>query len=62
MSAPPRVALITGAGSGVGRATALAFLAAGWQVTLAGRRADALAATIAMAGEVKRLLAAHADG
>jgi NAD(P)-dependent dehydrogenase (short-subunit alcohol dehydrogenase family) len=45
------VALITGAGSGVGRATALAFLAAGWQVALAGRRADALAATLAMAGE-----------
>jgi NAD(P)-dependent dehydrogenase (short-subunit alcohol dehydrogenase family) len=51
MSAPSRVALITGAGSGVGRATALAFLAAGWQVTLAGRRADALAATIDMAGD-----------
>jgi NAD(P)-dependent dehydrogenase (short-subunit alcohol dehydrogenase family) len=51
MTAPSRVALITGAGSGVGRATALAFLAAGWQVALAGRRADALAATIAQAGD-----------
>ncbi|MBU6271553.1 MAG: SDR family oxidoreductase [Betaproteobacteria bacterium] len=51
MSGQNQVALITGAGSGVGRATALAFLNAGWQVVLAGRRADALAATIAAAGE-----------
>ena len=33
--------LITGAGSGIGRATALAFLAAGWNVGLLGRRAEA---------------------
>ena len=51
MSESSRVALITGAGSGVGRATALAFLAAGWQVALAGRRADALASTVALAGD-----------
>ena len=36
--------LITGAGSGIGRATALAFLAAGWNVGLIGRRAEALEA------------------
>ena len=39
MSTDNQVALITGAGSGVGRATALAFLNAGWKVVLAGRRA-----------------------
>ncbi|HSJ28780.1 MAG TPA: SDR family NAD(P)-dependent oxidoreductase, partial [Acidimicrobiia bacterium] len=32
-----RVALVTGAGSGVGRATAHALLVAGWNVVLAGR-------------------------
>ena len=51
MSANKSVALITGAGSGVGRATSLAFLNAGWNVVLAGRRADALAATVAKAGD-----------
>ncbi|OYU40356.1 MAG: 3-oxoacyl-ACP reductase [Pseudorhodobacter sp. PARRP1] len=37
--------LITGAGSGIGRATARLFLAAGWNVALMGRRAEALAET-----------------
>jgi NAD(P)-dependent dehydrogenase (short-subunit alcohol dehydrogenase family) len=36
---------ITGAGSGIGRATARVFLAAGWTVALIGRRADALEET-----------------
>jgi NAD(P)-dependent dehydrogenase (short-subunit alcohol dehydrogenase family) len=36
------VAVVTGAGSGLGRDIALALLAGGWQVALAGRRADAL--------------------
>ena len=39
--------LITGAGSGIGKATALAFLAAGWNVGLLGRRAEALEAVAA---------------
>ncbi|HWL83613.1 MAG TPA: SDR family oxidoreductase [Roseomonas sp.] len=46
-----KIAVVTGAGSGVGRAAALALLGAGWKVALAGRRADALEATIAAAGE-----------
>jgi NAD(P)-dependent dehydrogenase (short-subunit alcohol dehydrogenase family) len=37
--------IITGAGSGIGRATAQAFLAEGWQVGLIGRRAEALTET-----------------
>ena len=39
--------IITGAGSGIGRGTAQAFLAAGWRVGLIGRRAEALVETAA---------------
>ena len=45
-----KYAVVTGAGSGVGRAAALALLADGWTVALAGRRADALAETVGLAG------------
>ena len=38
-----RIALITGAGSGIGQASALALARAGWSVVLAGRRVDRLA-------------------
>jgi NAD(P)-dependent dehydrogenase (short-subunit alcohol dehydrogenase family) len=44
------VAVITGAGSGVGRALALKFLAEGWNVALVGRREEALAETATQAG------------
>lgn len=40
-----RSILITGAGAGIGRATARAFLAAGWEVSLLGRRREALLET-----------------
>ncbi|WP_240665948.1 SDR family oxidoreductase [Agromyces sp. LHK192] len=43
----PRTAVVTGAGSGVGRACAAALLDAGWHVTLAGRRPAPLDATAA---------------
>jgi NAD(P)-dependent dehydrogenase (short-subunit alcohol dehydrogenase family) len=45
-----RVAIVTGAGSGIGRAVALALLREAWAVALAGRRPDALAQTVAQAG------------
>ncbi len=43
-------AVVTGAGSGVGQATALALVKAGWRVAIIGRRASALAETVALAG------------
>ena len=42
-----RIAVVTGAGSGIGRAVALAMLEAGFRVALAGRRVDALEQTAA---------------
>jgi NADP-dependent 3-hydroxy acid dehydrogenase YdfG len=50
MAGHNKVALITGAGSGVGRAVAVSFLKDGYKVALVGRRADALAETIKLAG------------
>jgi len=50
METPAKVALVTGAGSGIGKATALGLLAAGYAVTLAGRRTEALTSVIAEAG------------
>lgn len=41
-----QVAVVTGSGSGVGRAIAVQLAALGWKVALVGRRADALAETI----------------
>ena len=41
----PKIALVTGAGSGIGRASALGLLAAGYTVVLAGRRVEPLEAT-----------------
>ena len=41
-AAAGRVAIVTGGGSGIGRAAALALLAGGWRVAVAGRRVDKL--------------------
>jgi NAD(P)-dependent dehydrogenase (short-subunit alcohol dehydrogenase family) len=52
-AAEGRVAVVTGAGSGIGRAVSLGLLGAGYSVFLAGRRADALAGTAEAAGDAR---------
>ena len=44
-----KVAVVTGAGTGIGKAVASALFAAGWRVAFAGRRPEPLAAAIAAA-------------
>ncbi len=62
MKANEKVAVITGAGSGIGKRTALALLDEGYAVVLAGRRADVLEQTIAEAGAAgSRALAVPTD-
>ncbi|MDD2919883.1 SDR family oxidoreductase [Rhodoferax sp.] len=56
-----RVALVTGAGSGIGKAAALALLAGGWRVVLAGRRLQPLLDVVVLSGAVERALAVPAD-
>ena len=53
MATENKVAIITGAGSGIGEATALALLAEGYSVALAGRRKDQLERVAAAAGAAK---------
>ena len=60
-AAPSRVAIVTGAGTGIGRAAALALLKDGWQVALAGRRAEPLAAVAVESGAETRVLAVPTD-
>ena len=56
-----KIAIITGAGSGVGKAAALAFLKDGWNVALAGRRADALEQTAKESGAGERAFCVVTD-
>ncbi len=49
MTTKNKIALVTGAGSGIGRAAALALQAAGYDVVLAGHRTSELEKTAAMA-------------
>ena len=51
-----KFALVTGAGSGVGRAAAIALAAEGWAVALVGRRKDALEETVGMCGGARTLV------
>jgi len=48
MDTPAKIAVVTGAGSGIGRATAHALLADGWTVVLTGRRREMLEETAAL--------------
>ena len=50
MTDASRIALVTGAGSGVGKAAAIALLKAGWSVALAGRRQEPLEEVAAESG------------
>ncbi len=56
-----KTAIVTGAGTGVGKAAALALLADGYNVVLAGRRAEPLAEVIAQSGAAARALAVPTD-
>ncbi len=62
MDAEIRVALVTGAGSGIGQAVCLALLEDGYSVVLAGRRLDALRETVALASaDLARTLSVPTD-
>jgi len=61
MNQPSKVAIVTGAGSGIGKAAALALLQDGYQVVLAGRREQALKEVAALSGAAERALAVVTD-
>jgi NAD(P)-dependent dehydrogenase (short-subunit alcohol dehydrogenase family) len=61
MAAPGRVAVVTGAGTGIGRAAALALLTEGYRVVLAGRRPEPLEQVAAESGAGERALAVPTD-
>jgi NAD(P)-dependent dehydrogenase (short-subunit alcohol dehydrogenase family) len=62
MASERKVAIITGAGSGIGKATALAFLNDGYRVAFAGRRRDPLVNAIKEAGaNASRAIAVPTD-
>jgi NAD(P)-dependent dehydrogenase (short-subunit alcohol dehydrogenase family) len=61
MNSPNKVAIVTGAGSGIGKAAALALLGDGYRVALAGRRVAPLEQVIAESGAGARALAVPTD-
>jgi NAD(P)-dependent dehydrogenase (short-subunit alcohol dehydrogenase family) len=61
MQSASKIAVVTGAGSGIGRASALALAEAGFAVVLAGRRREALEETARLVNAGPRALAVPAD-
>jgi NAD(P)-dependent dehydrogenase (short-subunit alcohol dehydrogenase family) len=61
MTNPSKVALVTGAGSGVGKAAALALLTDGWQVVLAGRNLEPLQQVLELSVAPERCYPVSAD-
>lgn len=61
MTKSSKVAIVTGAGTGIGKAVTLALLKDGYRVVLAGRRAEPLRAVIASSGAPERALAVPTD-
>jgi NAD(P)-dependent dehydrogenase (short-subunit alcohol dehydrogenase family) len=61
MSSHNKVAIVTGAGSGIGKATALVLLKDGYRVSLAGRRKDRLEQAVGESGAGSRALAIPTD-
>ena len=61
MSSHNKVAIVTGAGSGIGKAVALALLKDGYRVSLAGRRKDRLEQAVGESGAGSRALAVPTD-
>ncbi len=61
MSEESKVAIVTGAGTGIGKAAALALLQDGWHVALAGRRREPLQAVAEQSGAGARALVLPTD-
>jgi NAD(P)-dependent dehydrogenase (short-subunit alcohol dehydrogenase family) len=61
MGAHNKIAVVTGAGSGIGKSVALTLLKDGYSVALAGRRKDALEQTVKESGAGTRALAVPTD-
>ena|SRR5882672_9070366 len=61
MSSSGKTAIVTGAGTGIGRSVALAFLKDGYRVALAGRRKDMLDETAKLSGAGERAMVVPTD-
>jgi NAD(P)-dependent dehydrogenase (short-subunit alcohol dehydrogenase family) len=61
ISSGGKIAIVTGGGTGIGKAAALALLSGGWRVAIAGRRQEPLDQVVAEAGAADRALAIPTD-
>src|SRR5437016_2042705 len=57
----PKIAVVTGAGSGVGRASAIRLVKEGWSVALVGRREDVLRETASLTNDPARTFIVPCD-